>query len=62
MEAERPRQKVTSDLLGPIDLNHYQSQGKAWILLFNDVFSSYSKMKLLFKISGEEIVSAFKEM
>ena len=29
MEAERPKQKVTSDLFGPIDLSHYQSQGKA---------------------------------
>eukprot|EP00477_Mikrocytos_mackini_P003041 GAHX01003661.1.p1 GENE.GAHX01003661.1~~GAHX01003661.1.p1 ORF type:complete len:277 (-),score=36.67 GAHX01003661.1:386-1216(-) len=61
MMADKPWENVSSDIFGPIELESYQSDGKAYLITFSDLFTRFSIVRLIRNPNAEETVKIFNE-
>eukprot|EP00477_Mikrocytos_mackini_P002368 GAHX01002627.1.p1 GENE.GAHX01002627.1~~GAHX01002627.1.p1 ORF type:complete len:943 (-),score=146.49 GAHX01002627.1:47-2875(-) len=61
MEAKAPRKKISSDLFGPFDKEEGGAINKFFILTISDVFSRYTKLKVLEEATELEVTKGIDE-
>ncbi|KAG0440360.1 Gypsy retrotransposon integrase-like protein 1, partial [Dictyocoela muelleri] len=62
---ENHNELVSSDILGPLKREHFKSNHSErylYIVTFTDIYSKWTEIKIIWNITSNEIIKAFKEI